>query len=66
MKTQKPLNSQNSLEKKMELEQLGFLFRQHSYSNQNSMVLAQKQTQISMEQETKSRNKSTYLWSTHL
>ena len=42
MKTQKPLNNQNNLEgKKIELEQLGFLFRQHSYSNQSSMILAQ-------------------------
>ena len=30
-----------SREKKIELEQLGFLFRQHSYSNQSSMILAQ-------------------------
>ena len=34
-----------------------------SYSNQNSMVLTQKQKYRSMEHETKLRNKSTHLWS---
>ena len=37
-----------------------------SYSNQNSMVLTQKQTYGSMEQNREPRNKPTYLWSIHL
>ena len=37
-----------------------------SYSNQNSMVLAQKQTHRSMEQDRKPRNKSTHLRSINL
>ena len=37
-----------------------------SYSNQNSMVLAQKQIYGSMEQNREPRNKPTHLWSTNL
>ena len=37
-----------------------------SYSNQNNMVLAQKQTHRSMEQNRQSRNKPTHLWSINL
>ena len=37
-----------------------------SYSNQSSMVLAQKPTHRSMEQDRKPRNKSTHLWSNNL
>ena len=37
-----------------------------SYSNQDSMVLAQKQPHRSMEQDRKPRNKSTHLWSINL
>ena len=37
-----------------------------SYSNQNSMVLAQKQTYGSMEQNREPRNKPTHLWSINL
>ena len=34
----------------------------YSYSNQNSIVLAQKQIHRSMEQNREARNKSTHLW----
>ena len=37
-----------------------------SYSNQNSMVLAQKQKYRSMEQDRKPRDKPTHLWSPYL
>ena len=37
-----------------------------SYSNQDSMVLAQKQKYRSMEQDRKPRDKPTHLWSTNL
>ena len=37
-----------------------------SYSNQNSMVLAQKQKYRSMEQDRKPRDKPMHLWSTNL
>ena len=68
METQKILNSQNSFEKEQS-------WRNHapclqtilqSYSNQNSMVLAQKQTHRSMEQDREPRNKPTYSWSINL
>ena len=39
---------------------------QQNYSNQNSMVLAQRQTYTSMDQNRKPRNKSTHLWSINL
>ena len=37
-----------------------------SYSDQNSMVLAQKQTYRSMEQNREPRNKPTHLWLVNL
>ena len=37
-----------------------------SYSNQDSMVLAQKQKYRSIEQDRKHRDKPTYLWLTNL
>ena len=37
-----------------------------SYSNQNSVVLAQKQTYASMQQNREPRNKPTHLWSINL
>ena len=36
------------------------------YSNQNNMILAQKQKHRSMEQDRKPRDKPTHLWSTNL
>ena len=50
----------------MELEESGFLTSDYilqSYSNQNSTVLAQKQTHRSMKQVRKPGKKPTYLWS---
>ena len=69
METQKTPNSQNNLEKEEQS------WRNHapghhtilqSYGNQNSMLLAQKQTHRSMELNTEPRSKPTYLWSTNL
>ena len=37
-----------------------------SYSHQNSMALAQRQTHRSLEQDRKPRNKPMHLWSTNL
>ena len=37
-----------------------------SYNNQDSMVLAQKQKHISMEQDRKPRDKPTHIWSPYL
>ena len=69
MKTQKTLNSQSSLEGNKQswknqtpLLQTILL----SYSNQDNMVLAQKQKHISMEQDRKPRDKPMHLWSTNL
>ena len=68
MKTQKTSNSQSKFEekKKTELEESGSLTSLQSYSNQDSMVLAQKQKYRSMEQDRKLRDKPTRLWSTNL
>ena len=41
-----------------------FLFK--SFSNQDSLVLAQKQKYRSMEQDRKPRDKPTHIWSTYL
>ena len=41
-------------------------FRLQSYSNQESMVLSQKQKYRSMEQDRKPRDKPTHLWSPNL
>ena len=67
--TQKTPNSQSSFEGKKRS------WRNHtpwlqtilqSYSNQDNMVLAQKQKHRSMEQDRKPRVKPTHLWSTNL
>ena len=42
------------------------LYRLQSYSNQNTVVLAQKQTHRSMEQDREPRNKPMHLWSINL
>ena len=69
METQKTLNSQSNLEKEK------WSWRNHapwlltipqSHSPQNSMVLAQKQKDRSMEQARKTRNKPLNLWSINL
>ena len=69
METQKTPNSQSNPEKEKwswrnQTPQLQTILQ--SYSNGNSIVLAQKQKYTSMEQDRKSRNKLTYPWSTNL
>ena len=65
MKPQTTLNSQSNLEKEEQnwrYHNLGFQEILQSYNNQNSMVLAQKQTHISIEQSREARNKPTLTW----
>ena len=69
METQKTPNSQSSREgkKRSWRDQTPWLQTiLQSYSNQDNMVLAQKQKHRSMEQDTKPRDKPTHLWSTSL
>ena len=66
METQKTPNCQNKLEKKDQIWSFhapSFQTILQSYSSQNSMVLAQKQTHRSMEQNTEPRNEPTCTWS---
>ena len=59
-------NSQSNLEKEKRTwrnQAPGLLTILQSYSNQDSMVLAQKQKYRSMEQERKPRDKATHVWS---
>ena len=68
METPKPLNSQSSLEGKKRSWRNQTPWLQtilQSYSNQENMVLAQKQKYRSMEQDRKPRDKPMYLWSTN-
>ena len=69
METQETLNSQSNLEKEKwswrnQTPWLQTILQ--SYSNQNSMVLAQKQIYRSMEQDRKSRDKPMHPWSPDL
>ena len=69
METQKTPNSQSNLEKgkwswRNQSPWLQTILQ--SYSNQDSMVLAQKQKYRSMEQDRKSRDKTMYIWSPYL
>ena len=69
MMTQKTLNSQSSLEgKKWSWRNQAPLLQTilRSYSNQDSIVLAQKQKYRSMEWDRKPRDKPIHLWSTNL
>ena len=69
METQKTPNSQSSLEGKKQSWRNQTLWLQtilQSYSNQDNMVLAQKQKHRSMEQDRKPRDKPMHLWSTNL
>ena len=68
METQKTPNSQSNLakEKRSWRNQVPGLQTIQSYSNQDSMVLAQKQKYQSMEQDRKSRDKPTHLWSLNI
>ena len=68
METQKTLNSQSNLEKEKwswRNQAHGLQATLQSYSNQDSMILAQKQKHRSMEQDRKPRGKPTHLWSTN-
>ena len=63
METHKTLNSQSNLEKEKQSwknQTPGLQTILQSYSNQDSMVLAQKQKYRSMEQDRKPRDKSTH------
>ena len=69
METQKTLNSQSNLEKeKQSWRNLapGLQTILQSYSNQDSMVLEQKQKYRSMEQDRKSRDKPPPIWSPYI
>ena len=64
METQKTPNSQSNLEKEKRSwrnQASGLQIILQSYSNQDSMVLAQKQKYRSMEQDRKPRDKPTYI-----
>ena len=66
METQKTLNSQNNLEKEKRSwrnQAPGLQTTLQSYSNQDSVVQAQKQKYRSMEQDRKPRDKSMHIWS---
>ena len=65
METQKTLNSQSSLEKgkqtwRNQLSQIQTILQ--SYSNQHSMIPAEKQKYRPMEQDRESRDKPMHLW----
>ena len=69
METQKTLNSQINLEKEKrswrnQAPRLQSILQSHS--NQDIMVLAQKQKYRSMEQDRKPRDKPTHIWSPYL
>ena len=69
METQKTPNSQSNLEKEKwswRNQALGLQTILQSYSNQDSMVVAQKQKYGSMEQDRNPRDKSTHIWSPYL
>ena len=68
MEIQKTSNSQSNLEKEQnwrnQFASLQALLQSHSH--QDSMVLAQRQTYRSMEQNRKLRDKSTHVWTPYL
>ena len=66
VETQKTLNTQSNLDKEKwswRIQASGLQTILHSYSNQDSMILAQKQNYRSMEQDRKPRDKPTHIWS---
>ena len=67
MKTQKTLNIQSNLKKEewKWRNQTSLQTVLHSYSHEDSMVLAQKQKHRPMEQDRKPRNKPMHLWVTY-
>ena len=69
METQKTPNSKSNLEKEKwswRNQAPGLQTILQSYSNQDSMVLTQKQKYRSMEQDRKPREKPTHIWSLYL
>ena len=69
METQKTLNVQSNLEKEKQSWKHQAPWLQtilQSYSQQNSMVLAQKQKYRSMEQDREPRSKPMHIWSINL
>ena len=69
METQKTLKSQSNLEKEKRSwrnQAPGFQTILQSYSNQDGMVLAQKQKYRSMVQDRKPRDKPTHIWSPYV
>ena len=69
MEPEKNLNSQSNPEKENQSWRHynpGLQAVLQSYDHQDSMVLAQKQTLISMEQNREPRNGPTSIWSTNL
>ena len=69
IETQNGLNSQNNVGKEKQRwrnQTSQFQTILQSYSNQDSMVLAQKQKYRSMEQNRKPRDKSMHLWTPYL
>ena len=69
METQKILNSQSNHEKEKRSwrnQAPGLQTIPQSYSNQDSMVLAQKQNYRSVEQDRKPRDKPMHIWSPYL
>ena len=69
METQKTPNSQSHLEKEKQIlrhHNSGLQAILQNCSHQDSMVLAQKQTHRSMEQNTEPRNGPTNVWPTNL
>ena len=69
MEVQKPLNSQNNLEKEEWNWNNQPAYLQtilQSYNHQDSMILAQRQKYVSMKQNRKPRNKSTHLLAPYL
>ena len=69
METQKTLNSQSNLEKGKQSwrnQAPGLQTILQSYSNQDSIVVAQNQKYRSMEQDRKPRDKPTHIWSPYL
>ena len=69
MAKQKTPNSQSNLEEEKRSwknQAPGLQTILHSYSNQDSMLLAQKQKYRSMEQDRAPRDKPTHIWSPYL
>ena len=69
MEPEKTLNSQRNIEKESQSQwhhNSGLQALLQSCHHQDSMVLAQKQTHRSMEQNRKHRNRPSALWSTNL